>query len=281
MPIIVNGKAISEDMLQVIRTEIIESGLHLTVDGEPDEAVVTRLAVDKALIQEYANATVKKLPPGALRRKIKKIIAQFGGNAEYKKALAELNIDRDAFEADLELGLKVDAVLEEFSQSVHMPTKDELRTHYEENKECFDVPEMVVFNVITKMTTNVLEIDANRKEMEEVLRNLHNGADFLDQMDAHSDYPDNDGVFGPIPKGVMHSDLDDAIFAIEEGSISDIINTPNGFMIVQMLERIPGNSPEFENILGDVETDWMLVQENVLMDGLLEQLREKATIEYL
>lgn len=80
-------------------------------------------------------------------------------------------------------------------------------------------------------------LEPARQEAESVLQQLKEGADF-DQMAAeHSDdYATSlsGGDLGIFGKGVMVPAFEEAAFALDEGELSDIVQTPYGFHIIRV-----------------------------------------------
>lgn len=64
---------------------------------------------------------------------------------------------------------------------------------------------------------------------------LANGSDFAGLARTHSDCPSGEegGDLGSFPRGAMVREFDDAAFALEAGQVSDIVETPFGYHLIQ------------------------------------------------
>ncbi len=77
--------------------------------------------------------------------------------------------------------------------------------------------------------------DEAKKRAEEVLKKAKAGEDFATLAEQFSDGPTKErgGDLGEFPQGVMTPEFDEAVFSMKAGEISNIVETPFGFHIIQ------------------------------------------------
>lgn len=78
-----------------------------------------------------------------------------------------------------------------------------------------------------------------KQDARELISDLHgrvkNGSDFADLARAHSDCPSGQkgGDLGQFGRGQMVPEFETATYALDVGGLSEVIETPFGFHIIQ------------------------------------------------
>lgn len=96
-----------------------------------------------------------------------------------------------------------------------------------------------------------------RKIAENLLDSIKTGADFADLARRYSDDPGSakaGGELGFVKKGVFYPEFESAAFALSDKQISDVVESPVGFHIIQLLDR-RGESISTRHILIKVKAD--------------------------
>jgi len=173
------------------------------------------------------------------------------------------NADRNAFaaayrEAVRSSGLSTDAYRDVIAADLAGAA---LQTTFEEQAP--KTSEQVHFRVIMVAT----EDEANA-----ALERLRNGEDFAvvaQQVSQHAASRDKGGEQDWIPRGVLEPALDDALFTLEIGQISDVIAGESALFIVQVIERQADRetTPEQLSLLA-----------NTAFQVWLSQLRERLGV---
>ena len=92
---------------------------------------------------------------------------------------------------------------------------------------------------------------------ESLLDSLRHGSDFGQLATKYSDDPGSrtqGGDLGTVDRGVFYPEFEAAAFALKDNEISDIVESPVGFHIIQLLEK-KGNQIHARHILVMVKSD--------------------------
>ena len=109
---------------------------------------------------------------------------------------------------------------------------------------------------INPIATEKLKNEA-RNFAATLLDSLKNGADFSKLATKFSDDPGSaaqGGNLGYVKRGVFFPEFEAASFALKKGQLSDIVESPVGFHIIQLMDR-RGESINTRHILIKVKTD--------------------------
>jgi len=106
-----------------------------------------------------------------------------------------------------------------------------------------------------------------RQRAVEILKEIRAGANFKEMAISHSDDPGSaakGGDLGRFGKGVMVPEFESAVFALQEGEISDIVETDFGYHIIQKNSR--------ENEAGEIAASHILIAKES-PQGIVSQWR--------
>lgn len=96
-----------------------------------------------------------------------------------------------------------------------------------------------------------------RRKAQTILDSIKNGADFAKLAEELSDDPGsakNGGDLGSVKRGIFFPEFEAAAFQLDKNEISDVVETPVGFHIIQLLDR-KGESIHTRHILFKIKPD--------------------------
>ncbi len=122
------------------------------------------------------------------------------------------------------------------------PTPKEVEEFYEKYKDSLpQVPERVeIYHIVKYLGSSLKEKKKLRKLAEAIRDSILNGADFEEMARKHSQDPgtaENGGNLGWIEKGALMKEFEEAAFELPPGGISEPVETPFGFHIIQTLKK--------------------------------------------
>ncbi len=141
------------------------------------------------------------------------------------------------------------------------PTEEELRRHYEEQQQAFTTPEQRhirhILIAISPDATPQQKQQALAKALE-IKQRLEQGEDFSELAKQFSEDPGSKaqgGDLGFIKKGLLEKNFEDAAFALPEGKISDPVETPFGYHLIQVIAIKPAVPQPFEAVREQIRQD--------------------------
>lgn len=118
-----------------------------------------------------------------------------------------------------------------------------------------------------------------RAKAEKVLAEARAGADFAELAKKYSEGPDasHGGYLGYFPRGKMVKPFEEAVFALEPGEVSDIVQTRFGFHIVKVENK---RSRTFEEMREEIRTYVEQPKRQRLSRDFMKELETGAGITY-
>lgn len=91
---------------------------------------------------------------------------------------------------------------------------------------------------------------SSREEAERIRREILDGGDFSDLAQRHSQAPEGvrSGDMGYLAPGDLPEVLEKAVFALDEGEVSDVISSPYGYHVFKVLQKgqVDGLDTDFQ-----------------------------------
>ncbi|MGD9141071.1 MAG: peptidylprolyl isomerase [bacterium] len=208
-----------------------------------------------------------------------------GGTEAFDNRLSMMGVSRDELREEIELGVKIERLMEERAGDSGEPTEIEIKTFYDENPAQFEKPEQVHASHILFMVEEGATDEARtekRKEAEEVLAQIRSGGDFAALATAHSDCPSSSkgGDLGYFSRGQMVPPFEEAAFAMEPGEVSDIVETRFGYHIIKVVDKAKAEKVPYDEAKSNIKQYLGGQDKQQAMTNVIEDLRANATIEY-
>jgi foldase protein PrsA len=122
-----------------------------------------------------------------------------------------------------------------------------------------------------------------REKIEMIEQKLKSGEKFEDLAREYSDDEatrENGGEIGYISKGQMVESFDKALFSLDAGEVSDIIETDIGFHIIKVYEYKEEYIEDFEEVKDTIKEYLLSLYKNSKWQDFIYSLIDKADIEY-
>ncbi len=278
---VVNGSEIS---LNDFITELYRAQRQILDGGRPLSASgVTRLSTEvlealvrQELLYQESRKTVR-LTDTEVKDELEKLKGQFQTEADFTKASPSL---RPQVERTLSIRKYIDA---QYSSKAQV-TDTEIRSYYDSHRDALRVPEQVkasyIFVRIDPQGNEAKKTEAKTK-IEDARKKVLAGQDFASLAKTYSEDPtaSKGGDMGYVRQGQLLKAVEDALFALKVGEVSDVVETRIGYHLVKAMERKPETTVPFENLKDQLRT--LIKQEKGQQEAnaAIAKVREKAAVQ--
>ncbi len=124
------------------------------------------------------------------------------------------------------------------------------------------------------------QVDAVRSRAAGALAKLQAGEDFFSVLAEHSaDQSAEGGDMGTFGVGELTPAFDRALDGLEEGELSGLVETPDGFHILKVLGRQAGSVRQFDAVKGEISKTLNEQKTDEAFNSWAEGLRKSAYID--
>lgn len=158
-----------------------------------------------------------------------------------------------------------------------------LRARYEAQKINYSTPEeRQASHILIEADENAAQeqLDAARQKAEALLARLRQGEDFAELAGAESDDPGSakqGGDLGFFGRGAMVPAFEEAAFALKEGELSDVVQSPFGFHIIKLTGIRGGEVQPFDKVRDKIRQD---IQNEKAEQRFYDMAEQLANLSY-
>jgi len=286
---LVNGKPISSAALD---RKVNEALMKLEAGGQavagPDRENLKKNVleglINNELIYQESMRTGHKAADTMIETQYSTIKGQFGTEQQFLNALEQRGYTENSLREELERVIAIDNYVgEEVAPHVSVPEEEMLR-YYEENIKVFWEPETVKASHVLAGVEDPSDEGQKKqalRKIKEVEKKIEKGEEFEALAREYSDCPSSarGGDLGFFKREQMVEPFSNAVFALEEGGVSGIVETKFGYHIIKLVERKPERTIPFEEVKSDIE-QWLGEQKIFEeLKVLVDKLKKGAKVE--
>jgi len=192
---------------------------------------------------------------------------------ELEKAVTSQGLNWDDFKSTIRNRfLTQEVIRREVGSHITITHEDEMK-YYQENQKEFVRPEQVALRAIEvktegKKESEIPELKAKAQKLHDRVKD---GEDFGELAKRFSDgsTAQQGGWLGQYKRGELSKELEDIVFKMKKNELTDVIETKQGFLVLQVMEHYDEGQQSFEKV------------ENEIQERLYDQRMEPALKEYL
>ncbi len=124
---------------------------------------------------------------------------------------------------------------------------------------------------------------AAQAEAQDLLGQVRKGAKFADLAKKYSDGPsakDGGDLGTPFKRGTLAKELEDKVFALKAGEVTDVVRTKQGFVFLQVTEHQAAGIPPLKEVEPHIQDALYMQKLQPALRAYLTTLREEAYIDY-
>ena len=252
--------------------------------------IIDSLIVMK-LLENYAGENDIEVASEEIDEQMQTASANYSSEEDFENDLKSMGISKKFLEDYLRSQLFSNKIYNTVTVDASV-TDAEVRQYYDDNKSTqFLVPARMETSHILAMFPWIVdgseETEVGRDEalskIKTVQEKLNEGEDFADLAQQYSDdttSAENGGKLGFISEGQMVDEFDKALFALDVGEVSGIVETEYGFHIIKATGYEEEHIQKFSEVKEAIDTYLLNLQKMEMWEDFIYSLIEKADIKY-
>jgi peptidyl-prolyl cis-trans isomerase SurA len=215
---------------------------------------------------------------------------------DLEKAAKEQGISFEDFKANIRNGIITQEVMRQEVGKLVQFTPGEAERYFEQHKQEYVQPENVTLaEILVSVGTpspsatepggvqpdDPAKLAAAKSKADDIEAKLHAGGDFGQLARSFSDGATaaEGGDLGQYKRGELAKVLEDRTFALKTGQFTEPIRTKQGFVILKVVQHIPGGVPAYKDVEEQVQQNIFAARMEPAMRGYLTTMREQAFID--
>jgi peptidyl-prolyl cis-trans isomerase SurA len=203
---------------------------------------------------------------------------------DLEKAARDQGVSYEDFKANIRNQIVTQEVMrQEVGEHIQM-TPGEVERFYEAHKQDYAQPESERLSEILISTgtgaDDPAKVSAAKAKADDIEARLHSGGDFAQLARSFSDGPTatEGGDLGQYKRGQLGKLLEDQTFNLNSGQYTDPILTRQGYIILKVVQHIPGGPRPFKDVTQDVEEAYYMSRMEPAIRDYLNKMRDDAFI---
>ncbi len=212
---------------------------------------------------------------------------------DLEKAAQEQGVSYEDFKANIRNQIVTQEVMrQEVGRHLNI-TPGEVQRYFEAHKQDYVQPESVRLSEILISTGTPApspdgtqaddpdKVASAKAKADEIEAKLKAGADFGELARSSSEGPTaaQGGDLGQFRRGALAKVFEDAAFNLKSGQVTDPIRTRQGWVILKVVQHVPGGVPQYSDVEQQVEQDYWDSKMMPAIRGYLTKAREDAYVE--
>lgn len=245
------------------------------------QEVMERIIEEKLILSEAKKANIE-VTEREIDEKVDEMMKRFSTKKELDKALLEQNMTIKELRARYKEQLMSRKFVFQQVGALVTVTPVEIKEYYDSHSEEFTVPDQVKLrNILIRPRPNFPPERAGQAAKDILIR-LKAGEDFGEIAKAVSSGPgaSDGGLTGYVKRGDLMPEIEKAVFGKNTGEITDIIQTPEGYHIFKIEEKIEKKLLDLSEVRRNIDEIIFSQKIRVKLKDLLADFKKRAYIAF-
>ncbi|MBW6484658.1 MAG: SurA N-terminal domain-containing protein [Syntrophobacterales bacterium] len=241
--------------------------------------------IDNMLMEQEAKKTGISVPEGEIDAAIADIKKQRNlSEDQFRKLLEQEKLTPETYRKDVRRQMMRMQLIGRDIRSKVVATEGEIGDYYRQHREEYDGKESVRVRQILLFIPKEASPEAKAKiraDLEAIRQRLLKGESFEELCAKFSQGPgaEEGGDIGYIEKGAILPEIESVAFALPLNKISDVIESPAGFHIIQITDRRGAGAKTIELVREEIKAKLEKEKMEKRFEEWLKELREKYNVE--
>src|ERR1700687_3531057 len=255
----------------------------LRIDIEDRQKNSLRDLIDQSLLAQRGKDMGINVEPEVIK-KLDQIRVQnkLASMEELEKAVSGQGLNWEDFKDNIRKGMLTQRVIGSEVGSHITIGREEIEKYYNDHKKEFVRAEQVALRSIEVNTEKKKpeEITDLKKKAETTLQRIKDGEDFGEMAKRFSDgsTAKQGGFLGVYKRGELSKELEDVVFKMKRNEVTDVMDTKQGFLILQVLERYEQGQQPLNKVENEINEHLYSERMEPAMRAYLKTLREQSYV---
>jgi parvulin-like peptidyl-prolyl isomerase len=249
-----------------------------------------QMIIFEELVYQEAQRRHITISPERLARAQADFRKQFPTPEDYKSFVqGEFNGSRQAVNEKIRRSLMIEAVLKTEVNNKSTVSVAEAKAYYDKNPATFQYPEsfaIQTISILPPQNATATQLKEARKKAEDALKQARATKSYeqfgiLAEKISEDDYRVMMGDHRAVHRDKLAPQVVQALLAIQEGQITDLLQIENAYTIVRLNKHIPAGKVKFEDVQAQLIKQLQARKTNDVRAAFDKKLRQNAKVEVL
>jgi len=239
--------------------------------------------VDQSLLVQRAKDMGISVETDVIKR-LDEVRKQNGLNSleELEKAVEGSGLAWEDYKTQIRNGLLTQEVMRKEVGSHINIGSEEVKKYYDEHQQEFNRPEQVALSEIFLSTEGKSpeEIESVQRKAEDLRNRVVKGDEFSEIAKRYSEgsTAKDGGDLGTFQRGQLSPQLEEVVFKMDKGQITDVIQTKTGFEVLKVENHFQAGLQPLDKVENEIMNKLYMQKMQPTMRDYLAQLREESYV---